>query len=179
MRHLQGASIGRVQRILVLGRGGAGKSTFAKQLSQLTGIPLVELDGHFWSAALEPLNDDDWSSVQECLVSGEQWILDGDLGPFDALEVRMAAADTIFVMDFIFVRCAWRAVRRSREAADFWSWVWHYRRRSAPLIREAIRAHAPAATVHWLTGPRQVERLLARVVSGSQEGSAGRAGSEA
>ena len=154
-----------MQRILVLGRGGAGKSTFARQLSRLTGIPLVELDKHFWSAAGQPLSHNDWSTVQEGLVSAEQWILDGDLGPFDVLEHRMAAADTIFVLDFTFARCAWRAVRRSREAADFWSLVWHYRRRSRPLVRQAMRAYAPGATVHWLTGPRQVKRLLARVGS--------------
>jgi adenylate kinase family enzyme len=155
-----------VQRVLVLGRGGAGKSTFARQLSEILGIPAVELDQHFWSAAPQPLAASDWAERQALLVAPERWILDGDLGPYDVLDVRLRRADTVVVLDFSFTRCAWRAVRRSREAADFWRWVWHYRRRSAPRIRAALRVHAPGATVHWLTTPRQARRLLRQVRSG-------------
>ena len=149
-----------MQRVVVLGRGGAGKSTFARELGRITGLPAVELDEVFWSATLEPLGHAEWADAQAALVAGERWILDGDLGPYDVLDVRLARADTVVVLDYAFVRCAWRAVRRSREAADFWSWVWHYRRRSRPLVRQAIRRSAPGATVHWLTRPRQARRLL-------------------
>lgn len=37
----------------------------------------------------------------------------------DVLHVRLQAADTIMV-DFSLLRCAWRAMRRSRERADVW-----------------------------------------------------------
>jgi len=46
-----------MRRVVILGRGGAGKSTFARSLSEITGIPAVQLDEHFWSATLEPLID--------------------------------------------------------------------------------------------------------------------------
>ena len=41
------------RRILVVGSGGAGKSTFARQLGELTGLPVVHLDRHFWRRRLE------------------------------------------------------------------------------------------------------------------------------
>jgi adenylate kinase family enzyme len=44
-----------VKRVVVLGRGGAGKSTVAVQLGMLTGLPVMELDKHFWSSDLSPL----------------------------------------------------------------------------------------------------------------------------
>jgi hypothetical protein len=53
--------------------------------------------------------------------------MDGDLGPHDVVDVRFQAADTVVVLDFPFAVCAGRAVRRSRERADFWRWVWSYR----------------------------------------------------
>jgi hypothetical protein len=39
-------------------------------------------------------------AIQEKLVAAEGWIMDGDLGPYDAVEVRLRAADTIIFLDF-------------------------------------------------------------------------------
>ena len=37
-----------MQRVLVMGSSGSGKSTFARRLSKITGIPFVSLDALFW-----------------------------------------------------------------------------------------------------------------------------------
>ena len=37
-----------MQRVLVMGSSGSGKSTFARRLSEMTGIPFVSLDALFW-----------------------------------------------------------------------------------------------------------------------------------
>jgi dephospho-CoA kinase len=42
------------RRVVILGRGGAGKSTFAARLGAVTGIPVIELDTVFWRADLTP-----------------------------------------------------------------------------------------------------------------------------
>ncbi len=70
-----------VERVVVLGRGWAGKSTTAVHLGQLTGLPVIEIDKHFWSADLVPLAPDAWSAVQRDLAGSDRWIMDGDLGP--------------------------------------------------------------------------------------------------
>ena len=98
-----------MNRVVVLGRGGAGKSALAARLGVLTGLPVIELDKHFWSSDLTPLPMDQWKALQRNLISAERWILDGDLGPYDAPEVRLSAADTVVVLDFALWRCAWRA----------------------------------------------------------------------
>lgn len=154
-----------MERLVVLGRGGAGKSTFALHLSQVTGLPVIELDRHFWSEDLAPLPVEVWVHVQEQLAADDQWIMDGDLGPYDATAVRLRRADTVVVLDLSLVRCAWRAARRSRERADFW-WLlftWRWRRRSRVL--GAVAAHAPQADVRVLRTPRQVRRFLATAAS--------------
>ena len=102
-------------RVVILGPGAAGKSTFARRLSAATGVPSVELDSVFWSSALEPLTPTDWVTVQTGLISGESWILDGDLGPHDVLATRLERADTVVVFDLPPHICAWRALRRSPE----------------------------------------------------------------
>jgi hypothetical protein len=41
-------------RIMLIGSGGAGKSTFARELAQLTHLPIVHLDQIFWKPGWEP-----------------------------------------------------------------------------------------------------------------------------
>jgi hypothetical protein len=149
-----------VERVLVLGRGGAGKSTLARAVGSLTGIPVHELDEHFWQQGLHPLRPEQWRAVQLRLAAAPTWVMDGDLGPYDALDVRAARADTVLLLDHGFLTCAWRAARRGRERRDFWSWVWHYRRRYLPAVLETLRVHAPGATVHRLRSPRATRAFL-------------------
>ena len=37
-----------MQRVLVMGSSGSGKSTFSRKLSEITGIPIVSLDALYW-----------------------------------------------------------------------------------------------------------------------------------
>ena len=152
-----------MKRMVVIGRGASGKSTLAVQLGQITGLPVIELDKVFWRAGLMAIPRDQWGKVQESLVKQDHWILDGDLGPYDAIEVRLRAADTIVFLDFSLVRCAWQAIRRSGERLDFWLWLLRYRRQSRPFLLQAIRDYASQATFHLLRNPQAVRRFLADV----------------
>jgi adenylate kinase family enzyme len=150
--------------VVILGRGGAGKSTLARQLSDLTGVPAVELDALFWQPGAVAMDPGRWAACQRALVQRDAWILDGDLGPYDdALAIRLGAADTIIVLDFSFPRCAWRTLRRGREQAEYWRWIWAYRRRSLPRIMRAIGASAPCARVYVLRDPGMVRRFAAGI----------------
>jgi hypothetical protein len=153
---------GDVRRVVVLGRGGAGKSVLARQLGNVTGLPVIELDSLFWQPGLTAADPAEWAERQRELTRREAWILDGDLGPYDrALNVRLRAADTIIVLDFTFLRCAWRTILRGRERAGYWRWVWAYRRQSLPKIMRAIRQDAPHARVCVLRSPGMARRLVA------------------
>jgi predicted dehydrogenase len=146
--------------VVIPGRGGAGKSALARQLSDATGIPAVELDALFWQPGPTPMDPSRWAACRHELVQPDRWILDGDLGPYDtALQVRLRAADTIVVLDFTFLRCAWRTPRRGRERAEYWRWVRAYRSRSLPDVMRAISSEAPHAKLHVLRNPAMVQRL--------------------
>jgi adenylate kinase family enzyme len=153
-----------MRRVVILGPGAAGKSTLAVRLGEITGLPVIELDQLFWRPGLVATPRDHWVKIQQALVEKKGWIMDGDLGPYDAVEVRLRAADTIIFLDFSFVRCAWRALRRSHERADFWLWLWRYRRQSSPVLIRAVRTHAANATLHVLHNPQAVERFLAHTI---------------
>jgi adenylate kinase family enzyme len=149
-----------MKRVLIIGPGASGKSTLARRLGEITGLRVIELDTVFWQPGLAETPRDRWVQLQEGLVRENEWIMDGDLGPYDAVEVRLSAADTIVFLDFALVRCAWRAIRRSRERLDFWLWLFRYRNQSRPFLMKAIRAHAPTATVHVLRNPYEVRQFI-------------------
>ena len=149
-----------MKRIVILGRGAAGKSTLAARLGATLALPVIELDKHFWAPDLTPTPADRWAEIQQRLTSGRRWVIDGDLGPYDVLDVRLRAADTVIVLDFPFWRCAWRALRRSRENMAFWRWLFAYRRRSLPAVIDAISDNARGAELHVLRSPHAVRRLL-------------------
>jgi hypothetical protein len=129
-------------------------------LGAITNLPVIELDKLFWQPGLLPTLRESWSVVQERLARQEEWIMDGDLGPYDAVQVRLRRADTVIVLDFSFVRCAWQAIKRSRERADFWRWLLAYRRKYLPLLHQAIAQNASTADVLIFRDPRAAERFL-------------------
>jgi adenylate kinase family enzyme len=150
-----------MKRVLILGRGASGKSTLAKQLGAITRLPIIELDKIFWRPGLIATPREQWVAMQEQLVAGDRWIMEGDLGPYDAVEVRLRAADTIIFLDFSLARCAWRAIRRSHQRADFWRWLLAYRYRSRPILRAAIANHAPNAMLRVFRSPKALGRFVA------------------
>jgi hypothetical protein len=156
-----------VRRVIILGPGAAGKSTLAICLGEITGLPVVELDKLFWRPGLAATPRDQWAAIQRELASQESWIMDGDLGPYDVIDVRLRAADTVVFLDFSPPRCARRAIRRSRERADFWRWLFSYRSRSRPRLLQAIAVYAADADVHILRTPRAIRRFVAGVALGA------------
>lgn len=154
-----------VQRVVMLGRGGAGKTIAARALGELLDMPVIELDTVFWSADLTPTPPQHWAARQSELAAAECWVMDGDFGPYDVLAPRLARADTVVILDFGLLRCVWRAARRSRERRDFWWWVLTWRYRSKPTLLGAVAADAPHADLFVLRTPRQLRRLLRRSAS--------------
>jgi adenylate kinase family enzyme len=95
--------------VVILGRGSSGKSTLARRLGEITGLPVIELDKVFWQTGLVATPHDEWAVFQEKLAAADGWIMDGDLGPYDVVEARLRRADTVIFLDFSLGRCAWRA----------------------------------------------------------------------
>jgi adenylate kinase family enzyme len=154
--------------VVILGRGASGKSTLARRLGEITLLPVIELDKVFWRPGVVATPRDQWVVVQEKLVAEDGWIMDGDLGPYDVVEVRLRAAGTIIFLDFSLVRCAWRAVWRSHERADFWRWLMAYRRQSRPVLMQAIANHAPTAELRVFRDPGALRRFVADVARESR-----------
>jgi adenylate kinase family enzyme len=157
-----------MKRVAIIGRGASGKSTLAVRLGEITGLPVVELDKVFWQPGLVATPRDHWIAIQERLVAEEEWIMDGDLGRYDVVKIRLRSADTILFLDFSLLRCVWRAIRRSRARVDFWRWLLAYRWQGRPVLMEAIAKHAVHADLHVFRNPAALRRFVAEIARESR-----------
>ena len=82
-----------MQRVLVIGAGGAGKSTFAARLSRKYGLPLIHLDALYWQPGWVEPGKAEWLERVAQVVAQDRWVMDGNYG--GSLDLRLPRADTI------------------------------------------------------------------------------------
>ena len=142
-----------MHRVLVIGSGGSGKSTFAARLAERTGLPLVHLDALYWRAGWQEPAPDEWMQTVEALVRGERWVMDGNYG--GTLDRRIAACDTVVFLDIPRWVCLWRVVARRIR----------FHRRSRPDMAAGCHEQLPWAFVAWILGypERRKPRILQRL----------------
>lgn len=92
-----------MERVLIIGNCGAGKSTFAKALAQKTGLPLVHLDKLYWHGDWEHLSREEFDAVLQPELEHPRWIIDGNFSR--TLPHRMQYCDTVFYLDIPTLTC--------------------------------------------------------------------------
>lgn len=166
---------GLVQRVVVVGSGGAGKSTFAAVLGEATGLPVVHLDRHFWHPGWVETPREEWRQRQRELFAGEQWIADGNYG--GTFDERLAHADTVIIVARSRLACLasalWRTTKNHGKSVQadgcperfelaFYRWIWNYRRDARPRLDAALARH-PHVEVVELTNRRSLRQYVARL----------------
>jgi adenylate kinase family enzyme len=152
-----------MKKIVLLGRGGSGKSTVARKFGEVLNIPVIELDRHFWQPGLIPLSKNEWISKQKKLTGNDSWIMDGDLGKYDVLSERLKFADTIIILDFPLWACFFRALRRSRERIDFWWWLFTWRLLELPKIIKIVKEYAPTSRLIMLKNQKELDGFIREI----------------
>lgn len=97
-------------RIMIFGPPGAGKSTFAVNLSQSTKLPLYHLDKYFYVRNWIERDYQEFLSIQHRLVNQDSWIIDGN--NTKSLEIRYARAQIVLYFNFPKRICLWRIIKR-------------------------------------------------------------------
>jgi adenylate kinase family enzyme len=129
-----------MQRVIVIGCGGAGKSLFSRQLAAVTGLPLHHLDALYWQPGWKKPAAENWQSTVDALIAQPAWILDGNFG--GTLEQRLAASDTVIFLDVPAWLCLWRVVvRRIR-----------HRGRARPDMTEGCHERLDLRFIVWILG---------------------------
>ena len=164
-----------MKRVLIIGSGGAGKSTVAERLGQLLNIEVLHLDKFYWRAGWVETPKSEWLKTIEELLGRDAWIMDGNYS--GTLEMRLAACDTVIFLDISRLLCLWRVMKRAmmyrnqsrpdmaegcREKfnLEFIRWVWSYRSKTRPKIVKMLESKAEEKRIVWLRSQSEVELFL-------------------
>lgn len=80
-------------KLLLIGPGGSGKSTFARELGEKLELPLYHLDAYYWKPGWVPTPNEEWDEFIGKLIRQPAWIMDGNYGR--TLDRRLKAADVV------------------------------------------------------------------------------------
>lgn len=174
-----------MERVAIIGPGGAGKSTLARQMGELTGLPVIHLDREHWRPGWVATPEDEWVEHVTELAAGERWIMDGNYG--GTLENRFARADTVIYLDFDRFTCIRRVLKRRFQYRDrgrsrpdmadgceetvdpkFLWWLWTYpAKRRAETLGLLAAAHREGKRVVILRDAKQVRAFVSVLASGA------------
>jgi adenylate kinase family enzyme len=165
------------RKILVVGSGGAGKSTFARRLSEILGINVVHLDTLYWKPGWVESSKDEFAETVRGVLKHDAWIMDGNYS--GTLAERIDACDVVIFLDLPRTSCLWRVIQRrvkyrnatrpdvaegcpERLSFEFCVWIWNYPKRSRPKVVKLLGEERHTGKVVWLRTPTEIERHLDR-----------------
>jgi adenylate kinase family enzyme len=165
-----------MKKVVIIGSGGAGKSTFSRKLGEVTGLPVIHLDKLYWRPNWKQTPRDEWIPIVAREIAKPEWIIDGNFG--NTRVMRMQAADTIIMLDLPRLVCMYRILKRAfiyhegnrpdmaegcheKFDPEFVLWVWNYKNSSRVRAMEEI-ANLKDTRVVILRSRREVAEFLKR-----------------
>jgi adenylate kinase family enzyme len=170
-----------MERIVVIGCGGSGKTYLATQVAAILDLPLTHLDGIYYDADWRELDQQEFAERQRTLVGKPRWLIEGNSA--STLPIRVTAADTVIFLDLPALTCLLGILQRRRRyrggqhaddgvfdriTASFVRYIWHYRRTMRPKVEHLIAEHAGHARVVTLTSRRQSARFVRALRAATQ-----------
>lgn len=162
-----------MKKVIVIGCPGAGKSTFSRKLGEETGLPLCYLDMIWHRPDGTNVTREEFDGKLREILKGDRWIVDGNY--LRTLEVRLAACDTVFLLDYPLEVCLEGAASRigkKREDLpwveeefdpEFRRWILDFRRDQLPEIYEMLRRYGEEKEITVFRSREEGDEYLRRL----------------
>ncbi|MCI8331325.1 MAG: adenylate kinase [Clostridiales bacterium] len=110
-----------MNKVIVIGCPGAGKSTFARELRDRTALPLYYLDMLWHKPDRTNIAREEFDAGLQAIMAKERWIIDGNYGR--TMEMRLKACDTVFFLDYPLALCLAGAEERVGKPREDMPWM--------------------------------------------------------
>ncbi|MGM8215481.1 DNA topology modulation protein [Bacillaceae bacterium W0354] len=172
-----------MDKIILIGSPGSGKSTMARRLETELDIELYHLDNLFWKPGWINIPIDEQREISKELVQKKRWMIDGNYNA--TLPIRLEAADTVIFFDLprwicmlqIFKRRIqyWNKKRpdfnggKEKLNLEFINYVWRFRKNKRPKIVKLIESIKHQKDVYTIRSRKEYDTVFNRIVEKGKE----------
>ena len=164
-----------MERVIIIGCGGAGKSTLARKLGEKTGLPVVHLDQIWWAPGhWQHMEKEEFDRRLLEEMEKPQWIMDGNYNR--TMELRLDQCDTVLYLDMPRLVCLKNWIGRviknwghhrvdMAEGCAEWfdpemaMWIWKFNKQNRKRYYELLNA-LEDKQVYILRSRRAVNKFL-------------------
>lgn len=156
-----------MERIILLGRAGTGKTTLARNLGQIADLPIVCLD-ELWQPGWNEQNVPAFRALVRDAHAGDRWISDGNFAQA-TFDLRLPRATLVIWLEQPRITCTLRALRRVvmrdathriRGLGNVLAFIWRFDRINRPRIEAARIACGANVPTRTLRGDRDIAEFL-------------------
>lgn len=163
------------RKVLIVGCGGAGKSTLAVEMSKRFNLPAVHLDKLWWLSGWVTRSEQEFDALLACELVKSDWIIEGNF--YRTFETRLQYADFCVFLDYDTQLCVKSVYERAdkykgttrpdmtdgcieRVDGEFENWILSFREKVRPLMLSKLQSGSTPykvfktreETANWLYG---------------------------
>nr|WP_247876631.1 DNA topology modulation protein FlaR [Ochrobactrum sp. CM-21-5] len=164
-----------IKRIMIIGGAGSGKSSLARALGDITGLPVIHIDTLYWQPDWVMRSRDEIGLLTNEAADNDYWIFEGNHS--ETMSHRASRADVLIFLDISTLRRLWRVIKRTilhyghsrpdmaegckeRFDWDFLKWVATYRTNGRVRALAFMEKTPEHLVKHHLRTSREVEVFL-------------------
>ena len=163
-----------MNKIIIIGCPGSGKSTFAKKLSKALGLTLFHLDSIWHKPDRTHISREEFDNRLDQIMQGDKWIIDGNYSR--TLERRIEGCDTVFFFDLSTETCLQGAKERVGKQRSDMPWfdttlsaeleneILSFRENTRPIIYSIIEKQRGIKSIFIFTDRKQADDFILQII---------------
>jgi adenylate kinase family enzyme len=171
-----------MKKVAVFGNAGGGKSTLSRKLSEMTGLPLYNLDKMKYLPGGIEVPEENYKHTHQEVLASDQWIIDG-FGSMETLWARLDKADSLIFVDLPLYVHFWWVTKRFitgyfklpegwppnspilKSSISSYRVLWLCHKYLTPRYREYVEQAKQTKTVYHIRSTKQISQFLQLIES--------------
>lgn len=177
-----------MQRVMIIGQPGSGKTTLARQLGAVTHLPVFHMDQIHWRSGWIERDRDEKTRLCTDVQAKPLWIFEG--GHSVTWPERLQRADTLIWLDVGLSKRLWRVARRTvvgygrtrpdlpencpeQFSLEFYQFIWRTRHSARARMAQLVASAGPEKAVVTLRTLNDVRAYLRGISKAMKAGALG------